>query len=751
MLCNAVKRYFDSSTKKPFFLFVSDREYRNVINELTVMDVSFIRMSDFCSGDDKFPSIDSLFTQINIARRDIKRKKVIIIGLGEYLAIRGQHVAWSELLRFKDLNVSHAKVVLLLRGLATQIEKLNSDPRFDELRYCVIDSADCNLSITYTTTPIGLSEIIGFKSILRNFEKGCSDNIIVNTSIDLRSSLFNVKVINDAYEGVKLVTRDFSIQKPCGEDKDWAALLKDLNSLNGEIEAVFKERKITENMESEFYNNIVGNDYRSWLYYIYLKYKTDSVQNSYLRHVINNTNNFKDIISNVLNFINKISITEKIFPTFYLERKKIIERFPESDIAGFVVSNRKNIEESIYRLTDVTKTEREEILAWISQHEIIPEIKDIYPSLNLYLKKYIFKCPDLSDLLTHYFDDYKKQKILNRIEDNFLTTVEHLACQARVYNRLPTRNQIIDQIDKTDAYLYWIDALGVEYLSLIESLVEKKGLSIHVSIARADLPTITSMNRDFYDNWNGRKEKNNDLDEIKHKASGGYNFIDNELPIHLVKEIDVISRIIDSAATKLKSKQCKLFIIASDHGASRLAVLNRKEEKYETDTKGEHSGRCCKINNPDYNYNLKYAAEENGYLVLADYGRFKGSRAANVEVHGGASLEEVIVPIIELELKEDNIIVELIDDTITVDYREGAEVKLFFNYPVSNVLIMFKEKSYMATQYIDKHHFFVKLPDVKRAGDYEIDVYVGDNYIDHLIVKMQGRSGRVNEDFDELF
>lgn len=37
--------------------------------------------------------------------------------------------------------------------------------------------------------------------------------------------------------------------------------------------------------------------------------------------------------------------------------------------------------------------------------------------------------------------------------------------------------------------------------------------------------------------------------------------------------------------------------------------------------------------------------------MLTDYGRFKGSRAANVEVHGGATLEETVVPLIEFTLK----------------------------------------------------------------------------------------------------
>ena len=64
---------------------------------------------------------------------------------------------------------------------------------------------------------------------------------------------------------------------------------------------------------------------------------------------------------------------------------------------------------------------------------------------------------------------------------------------------------------------------------------------------------------------------------------------------------------------------------------------------------GEHSGRCCLINEMDEKPNC--AAEENGYWVLANYDRFVGGRLASVEVHGGATLEEILVPVIEFSLQ----------------------------------------------------------------------------------------------------
>jgi hypothetical protein len=211
--------------------------------------------------------------------------------------------------------------------------------------------------------------------------------------------------------------------------------------------------------------------------------------------------------------------------------------------------------------------------------------------------------------------------------------------------------------------------------------------------------------------------------------------------------LDIISAIIDKAATELALRHCKRFLIVSDHGASRLAVLRRKEEKYDTDTSGKHSGRCCKLFDP---YDLPFAAEENGYLVLADYGRFKGSRAANVEVHGGASLEEVVVPVIELSLKDGNVTVKLVEETVTVDFRIGAEIKLFINSPVQDVSVVVNGKSYQAVP-TDTNHYTVKLPDTKRANNYPADVYAGDNLIGKILIKAQGKSGKVNDAFDNLF
>lgn len=749
MQIDSIKKYLTSTVKTPYFLFVSDGQYVSVMDELKACGLDFVPMSSFCSGDDKIPNIDGLLSYIEASDVNANGKRFVVTGLGELLALRGTDEAIRGLSRLKDLNVGGSKVVLFLRGLAPLIAGLETDIRFDSRRHVIIDRAECNLSFTLVAPSVELSALTGFKAMLMELENGRNGSIIVNTAINLDEAIFTIHQINNAYEGIKFFAIGFDLARSCGNDAQWVELLKEINQNNGSLDDVFEKHGMGSNLESDFHTRIAGVDFRNWLYFICLNSKIDTLQKGYLRFVLNKTNHFEDFTTNILNSIIEISHTDKRFTAFYQERKELVEKFPESDIASFVVNNRRVISETVYKLTDNTRTEREEIVAWISQYGLIPELEGIYPALATYLKKYIFKCPDFAVLLTDYFEEYKRQKLSNQLVPEFLKKVDELAL-SRQFNRLPARDEIIDQVDKNETYLYWLDALGVEYLGLIENLVQKRGLSIKVSIARAELPTITSMNRGFFDSWQGVKNgKNGDkeLDEIKHKDAGGYNFTSNELPIHLAKELDIITEMIDKAATELALRHCKRFLIVSDHGASRLAVLRRKEEKYNTDTVGEHSGRCCKLFQP---YDLPFAAEENGYLVLADYGRFKGSRAANVEVHGGASLEEVVIPIVELALKDRSITVKLVNETVTTDYHTGTEIELFFNSSVQDVSVVLKGKTHTAVQ-TDSNHYSVELPDIKRAGSYSADVFAGDDLVGQIMIKVQGKSGNINEAFEDLF
>lgn len=114
--------------------------------------------------------------------------------------------------------------------------------------------------------------------------------------------------------------------------------------------------------------------------------------------------------------------------------------------------------------------------------------------------------------------------------------------------------------------------------------------------------------------------------QIKHQGKENFDYEKTKLPIHLIRELEIVNDVIKSAFQKLKSGKYQKAIIVSDHGASRLAVIKENTMDFDVDSKGTHGGRCCA-----YSASLpkiETATVEDGYYVLAGYNRFKGGRKA---------------------------------------------------------------------------------------------------------------------------
>ncbi|OYO99958.1 hypothetical protein CG709_11670, partial [Lachnotalea glycerini] len=94
MQLEAVNKYLTSSVKTPYFLFVSDGQLTSVVEELSILGFASVKVSTFCKYD-KFPDTDELFEHIKTADVNVKDKKLLILGLGEYLAFKGNIEAAS--------------------------------------------------------------------------------------------------------------------------------------------------------------------------------------------------------------------------------------------------------------------------------------------------------------------------------------------------------------------------------------------------------------------------------------------------------------------------------------------------------------------------------------------------------------------------------------------------------------------------------------------------------------------------------
>ena len=745
----AIDQYYKSNLYKPFFVGVGDQALSDILSGFTNLGgVAIIRISDFCFADDKKPDLDKVREALRMADVNCSSNRIVFIGLGEYLALEGKNYASRFLNELISFNLGTAHVVFLLRGVSDILKEIiRFDPRVKERQVVLAESTETNLMFNIASIDLSYFEITGIKNALRKVEEAKEQNIQFNTGNEFPNSCFPITTMKNPYEVLKRKINGFEFPASIGTETQWEFLLS-LVDERGSIEAIFNKYGFDLSSDS-FHDNISSKENRDWLYFLFLVANKNYTSNRYLKYVLNKCQNIDDFRLLILREIMNISHTSDDYLTMYKDRKQLISDFPDSDLANFISENRVDPEESIYKLTDNTLVEREEIIAEIAQHGIPRNLDILYPDLNMYLQKYHFSDPSLSELLTSYFDEYKQQKVLNELSPEFLNKVDELAIN-RSYNRLRTRDEIIDGINKEGSFLCWIDALGVEYLNYIVEIAKEKGLAVKVDIGRASLPTITSKNKAFYDSWpENDRRKIEELDDIKHHEKGGYKYgPSNKYSIHLAKELEIIRDAVNDAATQLGLHNYDRFIIASDHGASRLAVLRNKEEKYETDTRGEHSGRCCRVFE---GWDLPFATEEDGFIVLADYGRFKGSRAANVEVHGGASLEEVLVPIVSFTLSDTSISIKVIDSAVKADFKTGIFFTLFINKPVKKKLIIsYKGKKYEGVK-VDDTHYKVSIPDIIRAGVYDVDVLLDSDLVSSLEIQVRSKSASMNSDFDDLF
>ena len=128
---------------------------------------------------------------------------------------------------------------------------------------------------------------------------------------------------------------------------------------------------------------------------------------------------------------------------------------------------------AVFYLTDNTRQEKELIFSLLEKYYQSMEksgiekiLSVVYPDLCAYIRDYRYNIP----LLDRYFSLYTYSKIINKVVPELEEIVEKQAV-LREYNLLlEPRTVKMDEIDKTASQLYFMDAMGVEYLSYILAL-----------------------------------------------------------------------------------------------------------------------------------------------------------------------------------------------------------------------------------------------------------------------------------------
>ena len=658
-----------------------------------------IKLSEHFPTTAKLPDVDKMLSEIMSSTED-----VVVVGLSEYLAFKDESALRQILSKMGKLN---KRIIILCSHLDSLLTDLvKDDVRFKD-RVIIIDGLK-DASPALTLSSFSIKSPNSFKTLNECIasieEKGCLPAMVIsglNKNV-FENGLWPVKTIESAYDALTFVIPNFkeNFEKSFGTDVQWLLLYDNLSS----GEDICTKNFGVKMPESAIENYLTYPDNLRWLLLYQLM---TSVASDYCTLSAKKAKFSNDLIGQLYRSILDTNIRAANFDVLYNQRKKILASLiDESEMQKF--SNLADImgKDKIYYLTDLTELEQKEFIKCIttfeySGDELISVLGRNYPQLADYLSDYYFGIPFWSSNdsktgkgvehdLGEYFERYKWQKLKNAIDEDFVDLVNRIAIEMprKFIVELPTRSMVMP----TTNNLIWVDALGAEFLGYIVKRCDALGLKADIQIARAEMPTLTEYNKEFFDEQRGDK-KVNELDALKHSGVGNYDYSKTTLPLYVVNELEIIEQVLKKAKARISSSEQSVTII-SDHGASRLVRIYDRTITVDAEVDGKHGGRCC-VWEEGINTVSPYASDnENGYCVIANYDRFSGGKYTGVELHGGASLEEVVVPIITLRLKNTDITAIFKKTKITVNRGNAEEIIVTLSAPVKKLRLRISNKFY---------------------------------------------------------
>lgn len=732
-----IDKYLSNNSHQPILVDVADC---TLLSKLIVhynVGNTFLHANTFAKFDG-FPLMEQLKNEIQI-----KQGIVFLTEISTYLKLQGEEELKSQLRSLLDIQLE-GKLVIITNACQKYLRRF--DRRlFDTNRLIFVGDSDDIVSVKIffipKRIPLNYDQIeIPYAKSLEQLpailEKHQNKDVLVFTELtkkDIPNALLDIRVVTSSYDAlVNFYPELKSLNKTYGTELQWTELLRILQS--GEYQwsdIVNAVQALNFNFLNGTLNNIASNDFKEWIDFL-IKKLYGAKDNVYLSAVIAKAENVDDFKILLYDFLLEIDRNETLFKTYYIERKALLSQYDEDDNALIAYCKKVTAKESmaIYYLTDNSKLEKETIIKCIesfikehSQDELDIALHQVYPALHEYLSHYNY------GQFSEYFDLYKYSKVINVMFDRFVELAE-MEVEERRFLDMPHRAKLIDKMDKKNSHLYFVDALGVEFLAYIQEQCYKRGLDFSAKIGCCNLPSITSQNKEFIADFKSYTIIKK-LDELKHDGQFDYNYEKVKQPIHLAEELTIIDKIIAKVDSDLQHGNLEKAILIADHGASRMAVIAESENQWEMSEKGQHSGRCCPTSDIDIKPDC--ATEENGFYCLLNYDRFKGSRKADVEVHGGASLEEVLVPIIEITKRTQNIECKLDSKSkvVTSSFKKIAKIRVYLSKTLSDISILVDGKYYYTAQLLNGQQYIyeIELPDVKKAGIHTFNVIVGDSII----------------------
>lgn len=326
--------------------------------------------------------------------------------------------------------------------------------------------------------------------------------------------------------------------------------------------------------------------------------------------------------------------------------------------------------------TGLSNTEKEFVINLYKNGVIDKvEIKEVYPAFYFYLFGAGENEVEGKDDCKNYLKAYRESKVLDKdnlyLHQYYTTGCANSSNVYSMYYELQRQEVLIaPYVGAADIYI--LDGVGAEYIPLIIALLEFNGYGIkYCDYAACHLPSITDVNKEYLDAF---EYKEWFLDFDREVIHGEF----YKSAVNLRKAFDILKNKIRDIVQESAGRK---ILITADHGATARAKWTETKKKYDF-VDSDHEGRCCRIfSKDDYTDTMDYIVYEdegktdNSYIISINetslYNRPK------YENHGGATIEEMLVPVIVAEprISQEKIVYKVMDDKLEVT---GLDKKVVF-------------------------------------------------------------------------
>ena len=576
----------------------------------------------------------------------------------------------------EEAQSGHQRIYVPIIGMQSKVSKFKDDPNIHIWEYHSGTEYDnYHLILTNGTTygVKGLEERYTLCEDLRHWialwknvgakikpQIICTSKCIFANSDNAQpDNAFKYTVCNNAFEflteGLGINLGKLSLRE---EDMPyWEELASCIDVTDFDFDVFVNQRFNTLNLNDE--NAFVQtwfeykDTFSRWLLKTYFVWK--SGERSYLIRVLENVTSLStsDLFSQIATHIfdeplDEASIGQRLSllkeaKRQHVQIKSLAEQKVKAKLSAMAADPERGPLFAMKYMSPLTLSEQCLMVEWVGQGKVEKnDIKNLFPELYAYLLPSSIKTGKGNGWTNEYFQEYCLSKVGNQETGSLAKKLKELNGSQVSFETwrdgFKTVKTLMHNRQDIDIY-YWIDGLGVDWIPFMTQVIDKHkadGVFLNeIYVAASELPTVTSVNKTKLDELaNGKLEKIGDVDKFAHTQK--------TYPAYLVEEF----RIVEDAISKVLSLyNGKKIAFVSDHGISYMAQFGVGLNLAGVET--DHAGRC--------GHWLKGSAQtDNNYIVLDDGQTLcslnNNSLSAKTPMgqgaHGGATPEEVLVPII---------------------------------------------------------------------------------------------------------